>query len=762
MCAAAGSHDAAAGGRGMTLRQRGALGAIVALYLALALAYGLVTPLWEAPDEPHHYAYALQLAQGGGLPRLDPVAPGPWRQEGGQPPLYYALLAGVIGRVPGQSPEALYTPNPHVDLGRVPADGNIHLAIHGADEAWPYRGVALGVHLARLVSALLGVATVLGAHRLGRVLAPDAPALALGAAALTAFNPMFLFISGAVNNDTLTIALATQAVALLVMLLQREACWGHWLLAGALLGLAALAKMSALALLAPYALVAAAAVVRHGWRQAGRAALGLLPLLAIAGWWYGRNLRLYGELSGLGPFLDIIGRRHPVPTLAQLWGEREGFARSYLGLFGWMNLPAPGWAYALLGGLLGLGWLLAPWALWQRARGGARCDGWAWALMALWPLALLAALLRWTLLTPATQGRLLFPALGCLSLWAALGVQGLLPRRWGAWALGLAVAAFVAVSAALPWVTLAPAYRAPKALQAEALPAAAQRLQADLGGGVRLLAVEPPVGPAAPGQTLKVTLYWQAAAALERDYSIYLHLVGQDGRIVAQRDRYPVQGLLPTSCWLPGAIYRDVWALPLPETLHTPEELQLLVGLYEAGTGARPGEGVMVAALEAPARLADGVPNPMRVRLEGGIALVGYAVEPTAARPGETLTLTLYWLAEQDQAPRILAPRILAPRRGGNLSVFCQVLAAGGRMAAQHDGWPQEGERPTGTWRRGELIVDRHVLTVHADAPEGVWPLLVGLYDGEGRRRTVLGAQGQAVSQEVVLTPIRILAAPEP
>ncbi len=83
-------------------------------------------------------------------------------------------------------------------------------------------------------------------------------------------------------------------------------------------------------------------------------------------------------------------------------------------------------------------------------------------------------------------------------------------------------------------------------------------------------------------------------------------------------------------------------------------------------------------------------------------------------------------------------------------------------MAAQHDGWPQEGERPTGTWRRGELIVDRHALTVHADAPEGVWPLLVGLYDGEGRRRTVLGAQGQAVSQEVVLTPIRILAAPEP
>ncbi|MGI6375056.1 MAG: hypothetical protein ACOX3S_03495 [Anaerolineae bacterium] len=49
---------------------------------------------------------------------------------------------------------------------------------------------------------------------------------------------------------------------------------------------------------------------------------------------------------------------------------------------------------------------------------------------------------------------------------------------------------------------------------------------------------------------------------------------------------------------------------------------------------------------------------------------------------------------------------------------------------------------------------------MHDDAPAGVWPLLVGLYDAEGRRRTVLGAQGQAVGQEITLTPIRVLVAP--
>ncbi len=751
----------AAGHRPGRRRQRAALAGLVALYLALAVVYGVVTPLWEAPDEPQHYAYALQLAQGGGLPRLAAAAPGPWRQEGGQPPLYYALLAGVIRWVPGQDAAALYTPNPHVDLGRVPADGNINLAVHGADEAWPYHGVALGAHLARLVSALLGVATVLGAHRLGRAVAPDEPALALGAAALTAFNPMFLFVSGAVNNDTLTIALAAQTLALLAELLRRAPRPADWLLVGALLGLGALAKMSALALLAPLALVAVVAGARHGWRHAGWAALSLLPLLGMAGWWYARNLRLYGDLSGLDPFLDIIGRRYPVPTLTQLWGEREGFARSYLGLFGWMNLPAPGWAYALLGGPLSLGWLAAPLALWRRARRRAgRGEGWAWALAALWPLALLGALVRWTLLTPATQGRLLFPALGCTSLWAALGLHGLLPRRWSAWMLGLAVAAQVAVSAAQPWATIAPAYRAGAPLRAGAIPATAQPLQADLGGGVRLLAAELPTGPLAPGETARVTLYWQAPAPVERDYSVYLHLVGADERIVAQRDRYPLQGLLPTSRWQAGAIYRDGWAAPLPATLHTPERLRLVVGLYEASSGARPGEPVALGVVDAPARAVAGVPNPLDVRLSGGIALVGYAVDRTAARPGEEIALTLYWRADGTGARRDDTRR--DDTRRENLSVFCQVLAAGGRIAAQHDGWPQEGARPTSTWQRGELIVDRHVLTVHDDAPAGVWPLLVGLYDGEGRRRTVLGAQGQAVGKEIALTPIRVLVAQTP
>ena len=67
-------------------------------FVAAASLYNLSTPLYESPDELQHAAYAAWLADGRGLPVVDPAAPGPWRQEGTQPPLYY-LLPSIPMRV---------------------------------------------------------------------------------------------------------------------------------------------------------------------------------------------------------------------------------------------------------------------------------------------------------------------------------------------------------------------------------------------------------------------------------------------------------------------------------------------------------------------------------------------------------------------------------------------------------------------------------------------------------------------------------------
>jgi len=77
------------------LTRRG-LGAIVILFVVLASYYNLATPIFEASDEVYHYPYVHYVATEHRLPVQDPDDIQLWRQEGSQPPLYYALAAAAI------------------------------------------------------------------------------------------------------------------------------------------------------------------------------------------------------------------------------------------------------------------------------------------------------------------------------------------------------------------------------------------------------------------------------------------------------------------------------------------------------------------------------------------------------------------------------------------------------------------------------------------------------------------------------------------
>ncbi len=50
---------------------------------------------------------------------------------------------------------------------------------------------------------------------------------------------------------------------------------------------------------------------------------------------------------------------------------------------------------------------------------------------------------------------------------------------------------------------------------------------------------------AGPGGVLKVTLYWEAEGAAARPYTVFTHLLNQNGDLVAQKDNWPVNGLWP-------------------------------------------------------------------------------------------------------------------------------------------------------------------------------------------------------------------------
>jgi hypothetical protein len=108
-------------------------------------------------------------------------------------------------------------------------------------------------------------------------------------------------------------------------------------------------------------------------------------------------------------------------------------------------------------------------------------------------------------------------------------------------------------------------------------------LDIGLGGCVHLLGYDLTLGSNGdgllPGQSVSLSLYWQALIPLEEDYIVFVHLLGPDGDLVAQYDSPPLDGLYPTSEWVPGDIFTQQIVLQSPPDgpvgLH-----DLVAGLY--------------------------------------------------------------------------------------------------------------------------------------------------------------------------------------
>ena len=89
-----------------------------------------------------------------------------------------------------------------------------------------------------------------------------------------------------------------------------------------------------------------------------------------------------------------------------------------------------------------------------------------------------------------------------------------------------------------------------------------------------------------PGDVLRLDLTWQSKGATVERYKIFLHLLDAGGRVVAQRDSEPLDGLRPTTTWTAGEVLTDRYGLLLPTDL--PDgEYRLVLGIYDAASGRR-------------------------------------------------------------------------------------------------------------------------------------------------------------------------------
>ncbi|MCB9159530.1 MAG: hypothetical protein H6644_06695, partial [Caldilineaceae bacterium] len=108
-----------------------------------------------------------------------------------------------------------------------------------------------------------------------------------------------------------------------------------------------------------------------------------------------------------------------------------------------------------------------------------------------------------------------------------------------------------------------------------------QPAPAELGDGIRMAGYDLLPETPRPGEIAYVQLHWLVDAPPTRDWTVFVHLVGPDGTVVASKDAPPGSGSLPTTRWQPGWRVLDEYHVPLPAELAA-GEYTLRAGLYAA------------------------------------------------------------------------------------------------------------------------------------------------------------------------------------
>ena len=103
------------------------------------------------------------------------------------------------------------------------------------------------------------------------------------------------------------------------------------------------------------------------------------------------------------------------------------------------------------------------------------------------------------------------------------------------------------------------------------------------------------------GSTLRVELYWQVLQEMDQNYTVFVHALTEDGRLLAQHDGWPADAHRPTAVLPAGEQFRDVHYLELNEAANL-SDLTLRIGLYETAGGAALPSAAGGAFAELPAR----------------------------------------------------------------------------------------------------------------------------------------------------------------
>ncbi len=459
------------------------LAAIVIGYLLVGGLYATQTPPWQAPDEPAHVNYILQLETDGCCPVIEM---GDWDSD------YLAQLTSsrFAPELTGQLATVQYEDH-QPPLYYLTASLLLNPGTNGD-----------GLTAMRLLSVIMGAGIVICAYVIGKILFPQRAGTALGTAAMVAFIPQNVAMLSSVNNDALAQLLV--AVTLLVCAMYLSAGhkivrWRWYVALGVLVGLAFLTKVTVYFLIfivlfaivvRPIVLAAQGVVGQTAGKAVGTYnALSKLQIPGVAktsapgmpqkrtisrialrvfgkplrrsarsiltGWgvvlaiamsmgalWWVRNSIVYGFPDVLGLTAHdvvVVGQLRTAERITQVggvWPYLNGAVQttfnSFWGQFGWMALPLPAWAYPRIGLLLVIAFAgiafdvyFTGWVAKQKPTARQLAVG---GLLVLTGFFSVAAYVYYNLSFYQVQGRYLFTALIPFALLVAAGIDA-----WARW-----------------------------------------------------------------------------------------------------------------------------------------------------------------------------------------------------------------------------------------------------------------------------------------------------------------------------------------
>jgi 4-amino-4-deoxy-L-arabinose transferase-like glycosyltransferase len=542
---------------------------------------------------------------------------------------------------------------------------------------------------ARVFTALLGTAAVLalatwGGRCVGR-------REGLIAAALLALSPWAIVHSHYITVDGPAALTGLLGLLALVPVLRRGS-WRDYLLAGALLGLAAGSKYQNVILVAPFCLA-------HALRWRGALLQQAAPLLAA-----GALSALVFLLTTPYIILDFPGFMHDIETLFTSYDAGHGD----------IGHAWPLWRYLRFHWQEGLGPL--PFLLLLVGTVALARRDWPLAVVLLsFPLLLILALLRmethfYRNLLPAQAPLLLVSGVGAVALWDA--ARQYIPPHLTRPAALLALAALL-----LP--SLVPAIQSSARLAWPDSRVVAQEWLRRSYPGVRVAG------------ELSHPLRWEGVAQ-----QTYVHFLPLRSPEWYREQGY---GLLLAN---EGRRQQDTWTDAYTPLLQAGEVVFSVGGRDSRMLGPRMDViDIGLTPATAPISTTSTVRlGPLRLlgvitgRLEKQqTGLVLQREQPP--RPGDILGMIAFWLADEPVPP-------------GEYMVFVHLRNSAGQTVAQRDTPPWQGLFPPESWPPGELVAESLDLALPDALPPGEYRLVIGLYNPTSQARYPALADGVRLPQD--------------